>query len=266
VKPGFPAEVLGLNDVPGAGETFNVVTDENAAREVAGSRRQKQLDAKAAANAPKGAMTLEELMAKMPAPGMKELNVLVKADVFGSAEAIKESIEKITSDKVSVITENDVLMAKTANALILGFNSKPDNKARDIAKREKVDIRHYSIIYQLLDDVRVAMENLLEPIRKETQIGKAEVKQVFTVSKLGTVAGSVVADGKIVRNAFARVLRGTRGDVVAEGKIVSLKRFKDDVSETIKGQECGIGVEDFEKYLPGDVINVYQVELVKQTL
>lgn len=274
VLPGFPAEVLGLNEVPGAGDTFNVVTDENAAREVANSRRQKQLDAKAAANAPKAGLTLEELMAKMPAPGVKELNVLVKADVFGSAEAIKESIEKITSDKVKakvitsgvgVITENDVLMAKTASALILGFNSKPDNKARDIAKREKVDIRFYSIIYQLLDDVRVAMENLLEPLRKETQIGRAEVKQVFTVSKLGTVAGSMVADGKIVRNAFARVVRG-KDNVVAEGKIVSLKRFKDDVSETIKGQECGIGVEDFEKYLPGDVINVYQVDLVKQTL
>ncbi|HEY8279136.1 MAG TPA: translation initiation factor IF-2 [Bdellovibrionota bacterium] len=272
VKPGFPAEVLGLNDVPGAGDTFNVVHDEESAREIAGSRHLKAQEIKAAALAPK-AMTLEDLMAKLPVPGMKELNILVKADVFGSAEAIKESIEKITSDKikakviqsgVGVITENDILLAKAASALVLGFNSKPDSKARDIAKREKVDIRFYSIIYQLLDDVRVAMENLLEPLRKETPIGKAEVKQVFSVSKLGTVAGSMVLDGKIVRNAFARVIRGK--DTVAEGKIVSLKRFKDDASETIKGQECGIGVENFEKYLPGDVINVYQVELVKQTL
>ncbi|MGZ3686004.1 MAG: translation initiation factor IF-2 [Bdellovibrionota bacterium] len=273
VKPGFPAEVLGLNDVPGAGDTFNVVADEAAARELSNSRRLKAQAEKAAKDAPK-TMTIEELMAKMPTPGVKELNVLVKADVYGSAEAIKESIEKIVSEKVKakvissgvgVITENDVLMAKTSGGIILGFNSKPDNKARDIAKREKVDIRHYTIIYQLLDDVKVSMEALLEPLRKETQIGKADVKQVFTVSKLGTVAGSVVADGKIVRNAFARVIRG-KDTVVAEGKIVSLKRFKDDVSETIKGQECGIGVEDFEKYLPGDVINVYQVELVKQTL
>lgn len=272
VPPGFPAEILGLNDVPNAGDTFNIVESEENAREVANSRRLKQQEEKAAALAPK-TMTLEELMAKMPTPGLKELNLLVKADVFGSAEAIKESIEKIVSSKikakviqsgVGVITENDVLFAKTANAIILGFNSKPDNKARDIAKREKVDIRHYSIIYQLLDDVRAAMEAMLEPIRKETQIGKAEVKQVFTVSKLGTVAGSVVTDGKIVRNAFARVMRGK--DSVAEGKVVSLKRFKDDASETIKGQECGIGVENFEKYLPGDVINVYHVELVKQTL
>ena len=205
---------------------------------------------------------------------MKELNVIVKADVFGSAEAIKESIEKIHSDKVKakviqsgvgVINENDILFAKGASALVLGFNTKPDNKARDIAKREKVDVRHYTIIYNLLDEVREAMENLLEPLRKETQIGKAEVKQVFTVSKLGTVAGSVVVDGKIVRNAFARVIRG-KDAVVAEGKVVSLRRFKDDASETIKGQECGIGVEGFEKYLPGDIINAYHVELVKQTL
>jgi translation initiation factor IF-2 len=272
VKPGFPAEVLGLNDVPSAGDTFNVVANEEAAREVSNTRRLKALADKAAANAPKP-LTIEELIAKGPAPGIKELNVIVKADVFGSAEAIKESIEKIQSEKVKakviqngvgVINENDVLFAKGANAIVLGFNSKPDNKARDIAKREKVDVRHYSIIYQLLDEVRAAMENLLEPLRKETQIGKAEVKQVFTVSKLGTVAGSIVVDGKIVRNEFARVMRGK--DVVAEGKVVSLKRFKDDASETIKGQECGIGVEDFEKYLPGDVINVYHVELVKQTL
>lgn len=272
VKPGFPVEIIGLNEVPTAGDTFNVVANEENAREVANTRRLKALADKAAANAPKP-LTIEELMAKGSTPGVKELNVIVKADVFGSAEAIKESIEKIQSDKVKakviqngvgVINENDVLFAKSASALVLGFNSKPDSKARDIAKREKVDVRHYSIIYQLLDEVRAAMENLLEPLRKETQIGKAEVKQVFTVSKLGTVAGSVVVDGKIVRNEFARVMRGK--DVVAEGKVVSLKRFKDDASETIKGQECGIGVADFEKYMPGDIINVFHVELVKQTL
>ncbi len=272
VKPGFPVEIIGLNEVPMAGDTFNAVANEENAREVANTRRLKQQADKAAANAPKP-LTIEELISKGSTPGVKELNVIVKADVFGSAEAIKESIEKIHSEKVKakviqsgvgVINENDILFAKSANALVLGFNAKPDNKARDIAKREKVDVRYFSIIYQLLDEVRTAMENLLEPLRKETQIGKAEVKQVFTVSKLGTVAGSVVLDGKIVRNEFARVIRGK--DVVAEGKVVSLKRFKDDASETIKGQECGIGVEDFEKYMPGDLINVYHVELVKQTL
>jgi translation initiation factor IF-2 len=165
---------------------------------------------------------------------------------------------------VGAITENDVLLARTAKAQILGFNSKPDNKARDTAKREKVEIKFFTIIYQLLDDVRASMEALLEPIRKESPMGKAEVKQVFTVSKLGTVAGSVVMDGKIARNAFARVTRGK--ETVAEGKVVSLKRFKDDASETIKGQECGIGVENFEAFLPGDIINVFHVELVKQSL
>jgi translation initiation factor IF-2 len=272
VKPGFPAEIVGLNDVPSAGDSFYVVKTEEAAKEIIGNRKSKILEEKAIASAPK-AMTLEDLMNKLPVPGLKELNLIVKADVFGSAEAIKESIEKIHSDKVKakvlqssvgVITENDVLLAKAAKAQILGFNAKPDSKAREIAKREKVEVKHFSIIYQLLDDVRASMENLLEPLRKETLIGKAEVKQVFTVSKLGTVAGSMVMDGKIVRNAFARVIRGK--DTVAEGKVVSLKRFKDDASETIKGQECGIGVEKFDTYLPGDIINVYHVELVKQTL
>ncbi len=272
VKPGFPAEIYGLNEVPSAGDTFNVVKNEEAAREISQNRRQKIQDEKVLSTSNKPA-SLEEWVSKLPTPGVKELNLIVKADVYGSAEAIRESIEKIESAKVKakviqsgvgVITENDVLLAKAASALILGFNSKPDNKARDIAKREKVDLRHYSIIYQLLDEVRTAMEDLLEPIRKENLIGKAEVKQVFTVSKLGTVAGSVVVDGKVVRNAFARVNRGK--DTVAEGKVVSLRRFKDDVSETIKGQECGIGVDQFEKYLPGDVINVFHVELVKQTL
>ncbi|MGE3260987.1 MAG: translation initiation factor IF-2 [Bacteriovoracia bacterium] len=272
VAPGFPAEIYGLNDIPSAGDSFNVVKDESAAKEISEDRRKKALEKKTAATVAKP-LTMEELLAKMPVKGMKELNVLVKADVYGSAEAIRESIEKIKSDKVKakviqcgvgVINENDVNMAKTANALIIGFNSKPDGKARDVAKREKVEVHHYSIIYQLLDQVRESMENLLEPIRRETQIGKAEVKQVFTVSKLGTVAGSVVVDGKVVRNSFARVMRGK--DIVAEGKVVSLRRFKDDASETIKGQECGIGVENFEKFLPNDIINVYNVELVKQTL
>ncbi|MGZ3710141.1 MAG: translation initiation factor IF-2 [Bdellovibrionota bacterium] len=272
VGPGFPAEIYGLNDIPSAGDSFNVVKDETAAKEISQDRLKKALEKRTAATVAKP-LTMEELMAKMPVKGMKEHNVLVKADVVGSAEAIRESIEKIKSDKVKakviqcgvgVINENDVHMAKTANALIIGFNSKPDGKARDVAKREKVEVHHYSIIYQLLDQVRESMEGLLEPIRRETQIGKAEVKQVFTVSKLGTVAGSVVLDGKVVRNSFARVMRGK--DIVAEGKVVSLRRFKDDASETIKGQECGIGVENFEKFLPNDVINVYNVELVKQTL
>jgi translation initiation factor IF-2 len=272
VKPGFPAEIFGLNDVPSAGDTFHIVKSEEAAKEVSQNRKSKIQEEKAAAAAPKP-LTMEDLMSKMPAPGVKELNLLIKADVYGSAEAIKESIEKIQSNKVKakvlqsgvgVITENDVLLARAAKAHILGFNSKPDNKARDIAKREKIELKYFTIIYQLLDDVRNSMEALLEPLRKETPMGKAEVKQVFTVSKLGTVAGSVVTDGKIVRNAFARVTRGK--EIVAEGKVVSLRRFKDDASETIKGQECGIGVENFEKYMPGDMINVFHVELVKQTL
>jgi translation initiation factor IF-2 len=272
VLPGFPAEIIGLNDVPSAGDFFNVTPAEEDAREIAENRKKKINEQKAADLAPKP-MTLDELMAKIPVPGLKELNIVVKADVYGSAEAIKQSIEKIESDKikakvivcsVGVITENDVILAKAANAIILGFNAKPDSKARESAKREKVVIKHYDIIYQLLDDVRLEMENLLEPLRKETYVGRAEVKQTFAVSKIGTIAGSTVVDGKIQRNAFAKVKRGK--DVVHEGKVVSLKRFKDDASETIKGQECGIGVENFETYLPGDLIEVFHVEFVKQTL
>ncbi|MCO5143510.1 MAG: translation initiation factor IF-2 [Oligoflexia bacterium] len=272
VPPGFPVEVIGLADVPSAGDTFHVVVSEADAKAIVDNRKKKILEEKSADAAPK-VLSLEDLMSKIPNPDIKELNLLIKADVFGSSEAIRESIEKIESEKVKakviqsgvgVITENDVLMAKASSALILGFNSKPDNKARDAAKREKIDIRHYNIIYKLLDDVKEAMENLLEPIRKETLVGKAEVKQVFNVSKLGTVAGSIVLEGKISRNAFAKVMRGS--DIVAEGNIVSLKRFKDDVSETIKGQECGIGVERFDDYQAGDIVSVYHVELVKQHL
>lgn len=272
VLPGFPAEIFGLNDVPMAGETFHVTKTEADAKEIAGNRRKKFLEQRSIELAPK-TITLEELMARLPVPGVKELNVLVKADVYGSSEAIRDSIEKIKSDKVKakviscgvgVINENDILLAKAANALVIGFNTKPDSKARDVAKREHIEVKHYSIIYELLDEVRTAMENLLEPIRKENYIGKAEVKQAFAVSKIGTVAGSTVVDGKITRNSFARITRGK--DIVHEGKVISLKRFKDDVSETTKGQECGIGVENFDAYLPGDVIQVYQVELVKQTI
>ena len=272
VRPGFPAEIIGINAVPSAGDLFNIMKTEEEARAIAENRQKKINEQRAADLAPKP-MSLEDLMNKIPTPGVKELNILVKADVFGSAEAIKEAIEKIKSEKVTakvlscsvgVITENDVLLANAAKAIILGFNSKPDNKARESAKREKVTIKHFNIIYQLLDDVKAEMENLLEPLRKETYVGRAEVKQTFAVSKIGTIAGSVVLDGKIPRNTFAKVKRGK--DVVHEGKIISLKRFKDEASETIKGQECGIGVENFEKYLPGDLIEVFNVEFVKQTL
>jgi len=270
--PAYPAEIVGLNKVPNAGDLFYVTKTEEDAKKVAENRSLKAKAQKSVDLAPK-AMTLEELMSKIPDPNVKELNVLIKADVYGSTEAIQKSIEKIKSDKikakiigcsVGVITENDVLLAKAANAVVFGFNTKPDSKARDSAKREGVEVKFHSIIYELLDDVRTAMENLLEPMKNEKYLGKAEVKQTFTVSKIGTIAGSIVIDGKIQRNAYGRVMRGK--DPVYEGKIVSLKRFKDDASETIKGQECGIGIQNFDAYLPGDTIEVFNVEFTKQTL
>lgn len=270
--PAYPAEIVGLNDVPVAGDIFNATKTEEDAKKIATTRKQKAEAQKSADLAPK-AMTLDDLMSKIPNPNVKELNVLVKTDVFGSAEAIRESIEKILSEKVKakvigctvgVVTENDILLAKAANAMVIGFNVKPDSKARDVAKREHVSVKFHSIIYELLDDVRKAMEDLLEPMKNEKYIGKAEVKQTFSVSKIGTIAGSIVTDGKVTRNAYGRVMRGK--EAVHEGKIVSLKRFKDDASETIKGQECGIGIQNFDAYLPGDIIEVFHVEFTKQTL
>jgi translation initiation factor IF-2 len=272
VLPGYPVEIFGLNEVPTAGDTFYITKNEAEAKQVADNRRAKILEQKSIDLAPKP-MSLDDLMSKLPVAGMKELNIIVKTDVYGSAEAIKESIGKIESNKVKakviacnvgVITENDVLMAKTANAKIYGFNSKPDSKARDLAKREGVEVKFQTIIYELLDDVRASMEALLEPLKIEHYIGRAEVKQAFTVSKIGLIAGSMVVDGKITRNSFGRVKRGK--DIAHEGKIVGLKRFKDDASETIKGQECGIGIQGYTDIQSGDVIEAFNVEFVKQKL
>lgn len=272
VKPGYPVEIIGLTDVASAGDTFYVTKSEADAKSVAENRRAKILEQKAIDLAPK-AMTLDELMAKIPVAGLKELNLLIKTDVYGSAEAIRESVMKIDSEKVKpkiiqcsvgVITENDVLMAKTSNAKIFGFNVKPDSKAREMAKRENVEIKHHTIIYEMFDEIRTAMEDLLEPLKVENYIGKAEVKQAFSVSKIGTIAGSTVVDGKVQRNAVGRVTRGKK--ILHEGKIISLKRFKDDASETIKGQECGIGIQNFTDYQAGDVIEVFHVEYQKQKL
>jgi translation initiation factor IF-2 len=273
VLPGLPVEFAGLGDVPGAGEKFYCVKSEADAKEIA-SHRQEEIRLEKEKSSEKKPLTLDELFAAEDAvAGKKQLNIMLKADVFGSLEAIAESVAAIKSDKVALkvvskgvgpITDNDVVMALTSKAQIFGFNVKPDSKAKDKAKREEVKILSHSIIYELIDGVKESMESLLDPIRIEKPIGKAEVKQAFAVSKIGLVAGSIVVDGKIVRNAWAKVYRGN--DVLLENTVVSLKRFKDDAKETIKGQECGIGINTYEDIRAGDRIEAFLVEFEKARL
>lgn len=272
VLPGFPVEFAGLDETPSPGEKFFVVKSEADARTVVENRRDEARKAREKASERKP-ISVEEFFADTGTDDKKMLNIMIKADVFGSVEAIADSVNQILSDKVGlkivskgvgVITDNDVQMAKTANAQIFAFNVKTESKAKDTAKREVVTIHSLSIIYELLDKVKESMEALLDPIRIERPIGKAEVKQAFSVSKIGVIAGSMVTDGKITRNCWARVFRGN--DKVAEGTVISLKRFKDDAKETIKGQECGIGVEKYTDIRAGDRIEAFQVEFEKAKL
>lgn len=273
VKPGYPVEFTGLNDVPSAGDLVYAVESEAIAKEIV-SHRKAILDEEVKLASEFKPKTIEELFAEQEEKdGKKTLNLMLKADVFGSIEAIEQSVKDLPNDKVTVnivskavgtITENDSIMASTSGAQIFGFNVKPDAKAKQIAKRDDVVIHSFSIIYELLDQVKSSMEDLLEPIRVETQIGSAEVKQPFNVSKVGRIAGCSVLDGKVIRHSWAKVIRGK--DIICEGDISSLKRFKDDVKETTKGQECGIGVDGYADIEPGDLIQVFRVEFKKATL
>jgi translation initiation factor IF-2 len=271
VPPGFPVEVLGLSGVPTAGDELDVVEDEKAAKEVAEHRavkaRQKELGSVKKA-------TLEDLFAKAKTGGIqKELNIVIKADVQGSAEAVSTALQKLAGKKVGVkvltsgvgaITESDVLTAAAGKAIIVGFNTKPETKVEQIASQQGVTIRLFSIIYEAVDEVRKEMENLLEPIIKEKPLGKAEVRQIFNIPRAGVIAGSAVTEGVVKRGANVRVLRERK--VVHTGKIVSLKRLKDDVREVAAGLECGIGVENFPDMKAGDVIDAYELESIRQSL
>jgi len=260
--PSTPVEVIGLDGVPLAGDTFVVVTDERVGKEIAQSRSQRQRLAELSQSR---RVTLDDLYQEIQEGTVKELNIIVKADVQGSAEAIKESLEKLTSTLVKLrvihrgvgsITESDILLASASNAIVIGFNVRPEPKAEDLAARENVDIRLYTIIYDAIADVKAAMEGLLEPTLKERTLGRVEVRQVFQIPKQGAIAGGHVSSGMISRSsAGARVIRD--GVVVYEGKIASLRRFKDDVKEVQAGYECGIGIENFNDIKVGDVIEVY---------
>ncbi len=268
--PSMPVEVLGLSGVPNAGDDFVALTDEKQAKLVAEHRLMK-LREKELTKTTK--VTLESLFEQIQDGEIKELNLVLKADVHGSLEAISDSLRKLSTSEVKVnlihtatgaISESDVLLASASNAIVIGFNLRADQKVQELAEQEKVDMRYYDVIYQLLSDVRDAMEGLLEPVYQENVLGRAEVRQTFHVPKFGTIAGCYVNDGRIERNARIRVLR--EQVVVYDGKLGSLRRFKDDVKEVKGGFECGIGVENFNDIKVGDILEAYELKAVKATL
>jgi translation initiation factor IF-2 len=268
--PSTPVEILGLGGVPEAGDTFVAVQDDQKARQVAEHRRSKQREAEMAKTAK---VSLDDLYQQIQTGEVKELKVVLKGDVQGSVEAMTEALRRLSTDDVRVnvlhgsvggITESDVLLASASNAIIIGFNVRPEPKAASLAEREGVDIRLYTIIYEALNDVRDALEGLLEPQLQEKVLGRAEVRQTFMVSGIGQVAGCFVTDGKILRGAKARLLRDHV--VVHDGRIASLKRFKEDAREVASGYECGMSLEGYQDVKVGDVIEAYEVEEVARRL
>ena len=264
--PSTPVEISGLSEVPTAGDVFNAVADERMARELAEERRVQQ------ANALSGGtkkVSLEDLFSQIQAGEMKTLNIIVKADVQGSAEAVKSSLEKISNEEVRVkvihsgvgaINESDVMLAATSGAIIVGFNVRPDNAARDSAVRSNVDMRMYRVIYDCINEIEAAMKGMLAPKFKEAIIGHAEVRETYKVSKVGTVCGCYCSDGKIQRGCEVRVLRDNI--VIHEGSLASLRRFKDDVREVASGYECGMQVEKFNDIKVGDIIECFVMEQI----
>ncbi len=264
--PSVPVEIMGLAEVPEAGDMFNAVSDERMARELAEQRRAKKKEEELGT----GKVNLDDLFAQIES-GAKSLNIIVKADVQGSAEAVKSSLEKLSGDEVKVnvlhaaaggITESDIMLANASNAIIVGFNVRPDKNASDIAARDKVDIRTYRVIYDCIDEIQAALKGMLAPQYRENVIGHAEVRNAIHVPSVGTIAGSYVTDGKVARNALVRVVRDSI--VIAEDKISSLKRFKDDAKEVLQSFECGIGLEKFNDIKVGDVLECYTMEEIER--
>ena len=264
-KPSVPVEIIGLAEVPSSGDEFNAVEDERMARELADQRRDKAKEEVFKANA---RANLNDLFAQI-SDGVKELNIIVKADVDGSVEAVRQSLEKLSNDEVKVrvihgaaggIREGDVTFAAASNAIIVGFNVRPDKAALDSAERQNVDVRTYRVIYDCINEITDAMKGMLAPEYRENLLGHAEVRQTIHVPNVGTIAGSYIQDGKVVRSAMIRVVRD--GVVIFEDKISSLKRFKDDAKEVAQGYECGIGLERFNDIKVGDILEAYIMEEV----
>ncbi len=266
--PSMPVEVLGFNEVPDAGDTLNAVEADKLSRQVAEERRDK---IKAAQLKNLSKVSLDDLFNQMAEGELKVLNIIVKADVQGSVEAVKQALEKLSNDEVRVkcihggvgaITGSDIMFASASNAIVIGFNVRPDATARAAAERENVDVRTYRVIYNAIEDVENAMRGMFKPVYQEVELGRISVRETFRVSGVGTIAGAYVQEGKVTRNAQVRVVRD--GIVLHDGKIGSLKRFKDDAKEVVAGYECGISIDNFNDIQQGDTIEAYVVEEVKR--
>ncbi len=266
--PSMPVEVLGLETLPDVGDTYQVVTDTVKAKQIVIYREGKARDV---AMAKGSRLRLDRLHEQLREGETKELNIILKADVGGSAEVVADALQKLTSDKVRVrvlhsgvgaVTESDVLLATASDAIVVGFNVRPERSALHLADQEKIDIRLHTIIYELTDEIKKAMSGLLEPVYKEVFKGRADVRDVFRVSKVGTIAGCLVQEGSLSRDSRVRLLRDNI--VIHTGKISSLKRFKDDASEVRSGLECGVGIENFNDVKPGDVIEAFVMERVAE--
>ena len=266
--PSTPVEIMGLTNVPQAGDTFYEVKDEKMAKHLIERRKRQEREQELAEQSK---VTLSNLFEKMESENLKQLDIIVKADVQGTAQALKQSLEKLSNEEVRVkvihsavgaVTESDVQLAKAAKAIIIAFNVRPGTTAKDMAEKDSVEIKQYSVIYNAIEDVEAAMKGMLAPVYEEKVIGNVEVRQTFKVSSIGTIAGGYVLDGKVERNAGVRVIRDNV--VIHEGKLASLKRFKDDVKEVTKGFECGMQIEKYNDLKEGDVIEVYIMEEVKR--
>ncbi len=266
--PSVPVEIIGMSEVPEAGDDFYVVADERMARELAEQRKQEKKDAM---NRPVQKVSLDDLFSQIKEGEMKTLNIIVKADVQGSAEAVKISLEKLSNEEVNVrvihcavgaINESDVMLASTSNAIIVGFNVRPDSQAKQAAERDKVDMRMYRVIYECIEEIESAMKGMLEPKFKEVELGRVEVRQVYKITGVGIVAGSYVLEGKVTRNAQLRLVRD--GIVIHEGEIASLQRFKDSVKEVSAGYECGITLEKFSDLKVGDILECFEMQEIER--
>jgi translation initiation factor IF-2 len=265
-EPSMPVEVIGLDALPEVGDDFQVVTDTAKAKQIVNFRDQK---AREASLAKSSRITLEQLHQQMQAGEVKELPLIIKTDVGGSAEVLSETLQKLSNDKIKVkvlraavgaINESDVLLASTSNAIVIGFNVRPERNAAALAEQEKVDIRLHTIIYNVTDEIKKAMSGLLEPVFKEVYKGRAEVRDTFRISKVGNVAGCIVQDGTLTRDSEVRLLRDNV--VVYTGKVASLRRFKDDVSEVKSGMECGVTLQNYSDVKQGDIIEAFVTERV----
>ena len=260
--PSFPVEILGLQGVPLAGDSFVAVADEAKARQVAEFRHGKQRETELVKSSK---VSLEELYSQIKAGDVKELRVVLKADVQGSVEAVTEALTRMSTNDVKLrvlhgsvggITESDILLAAASNAVVIGFNVRPESKGAALAAKEGVDVRLYTIIYEAVADVRAAMEGMLEPTYREQVHGRVEIRQIFNIVGVGTIAGCYVTEGKVARGHSVRLLRDQV--VVHEGKLASLKRFKDDVRDVAAGYECGLSLEGYQDLKQGDVIESYE--------